>query len=197
MQVSKRIKIIQLAGEIAIPLLGYFWWGWSYYFLLLFYLLDLLANTAMHYVKIKKVKEYQGQNKEGNFFFSLKMGSLLLGIVGLGAGFITQIHPDFDFWSETKRFIMLRDMGLPQGIFLVPLVIYAAYLNYKMTFLLPQRFRTTSIKQLNSDYFTGLYLVLAGFGLGLGISFFYVFPEIINVLVTALGIGFYSYFRKK
>lgn len=197
MEVPQRVKLIQLVGEIAIPLLGYFWWNWSFYFLLLFYLLDLLANAVLVYVKAKKINLYTGTKSSNMFGFTIQHTALLLTIIGLGIGYVARLNPGFDFEAESIRFVLLKDMGMPQGIFLIPLVIYSAYLNYKMSFLLPQRFRTTSVKQLHHHYFTALYLVLAALGLGLGISFFYLLPEILNVLLTVLGIGFYSYFYKK
>ena len=56
-------KIIQVAADAAIPLMGFFLWDWSLYFILLFYLLDLLASEIIAHLSARKIREYNGQKK--------------------------------------------------------------------------------------------------------------------------------------
>ena len=46
--------IVQLIGELAIPLLGYFLWDWSLLFILLFYLIE---NLFFSFFRIETVRE--------------------------------------------------------------------------------------------------------------------------------------------
>ena len=56
---ANKVKLIQTLGELLIPLLGYFFWNWSFYFIALFYFLDLLASTCILPLKINKIEGYK------------------------------------------------------------------------------------------------------------------------------------------
>ena len=38
-------KINALLGDVAFPLMGYFFWNWNFYFILLYFILDQVART--------------------------------------------------------------------------------------------------------------------------------------------------------
>ena len=42
---KKTLLFIQIIGELAIPLIGFFFWNWSLYFILLFYMIENLFAT--------------------------------------------------------------------------------------------------------------------------------------------------------
>ena len=196
MEISKRIKLIQVLGEIAIPLLGFYLWNWSYYFLMLFYLLDLIANTYFVYLKLHKIVQFQKKKHILSLIFIIKNVALLLGIIGIGSAFMISLYPNFDMLNESIRFLSIKELGISQWIFLFPLVFYAAYLQYKMNFLMPQKFRSANSNVIKNNYLRSLYLVLAGLGLGFAICIFYPIPESLVVWITIISISAYSYYYK-
>src|ERR1700741_5209084 len=134
MSVNLKLKLFQTLSEALLPLLGYFYWNWSFYDLLLFYFLDLLVATTFTFVKIKKVVIYT-KTPSPVFMFTIGLFVCYFTIILLSVDLLPEIMPGFDFLKDTSRFFMLKDMGIPQGILLLPLVFYAGYLQYKMKFI--------------------------------------------------------------
>ena len=74
---NQQSKIIQLIGDLSIPLLGYYFWDWNIYFILFFYILDVLISTVFTFVKTYKINQYQ-QTKQWPW---IHIGLILLGSV--------------------------------------------------------------------------------------------------------------------
>jgi hypothetical protein len=191
-----RFRFIQVLFEAAIPIIGYFYWNWTFYYILLFYLLDLLASTGFILVKAKKIGKIQTNAEKAKPFHLISSPILFSGGILLAAGTILNLYPDFSFYAETVKFILLKDMGIAQGIFLIPLVIYAAYMNYKTQFLLQKKHHSLSLKGLFFHYFKGMLLFVFGFFMAYCITFFIQVPEIISVLIFVLAVSVYSFFEK-
>ena len=51
-------KYIQLVGDAIIPILGFFFWDWNLYFILLFYFLDMLTKEVLLHLKSNKINQY-------------------------------------------------------------------------------------------------------------------------------------------
>lgn len=176
-----RFKLIQILLEAAIPLLGLYVWEWSLYFILLFYLLDLLADHLFLHIKgIKVRKEQNSDSKKHVIPGSLSIGLLL--IIGVMAHLtMLSIHSDIVFSDELMAFLMLEEMGIQQGYILLPLVFYAAYQQYKLEFLMPRRYRTMNSDQLWRPALRSYLLIIAFSGLALGISFLFHLSESVYV----------------
>ena len=130
---------IQLIGDAAIPLAGFFWWEWSLYFILLFYIMDLLVAEGVTHLKSKKVVEFRGEAPK-QWMLSGAISFLLLVIVVStvhGAAFF--IHPGIDFQKELWSFWTYEELGVQQGYVLLPLLLFAGYQQYKLFFLAPRR----------------------------------------------------------
>jgi len=54
---KKTAIIIQLLGELAIPLLGYFLWNWSLFFILAYYLIDILFTNYFRNETFRKINK--------------------------------------------------------------------------------------------------------------------------------------------
>ncbi len=191
-----RLRLIQVVFEAAIPIIGYFYWNWTFYYILLFYLLDLLASTGFIFVKAKKIKENNPNSESAKLLHLVASPILFLAGLVLAIGTIQNSHADFSFYKETIKFILLKDMGIAQGIFLIPLVIYAAYMNYKTQFLLQKKQFTLSIKDLFFHYFKGMLLCFLGFLVAYFITLLTPIPEIICVLLFVSSVSLYSFFEK-
>lgn len=184
------MRYIQLAGDALIPLLGFFWWNWSVYFIVLFYLLDLLIGEVIIYFKARKIAEYDQREKAfyGRFLLSLL---LLTGSVFLIHIAIWLFYPGIDFIKEMVAFWEYEDMGFQQGYILLPLLILIAYQRYKLEFLLPARYRNTRQLDLWNNHFRA-YLILIGLvGFAILISYGITLPDI--ALLFGIIIGTTSY----
>lgn len=123
---------IQLVGDALIPLLGFFLWDWSLYFILLFYLLDLAASEVVILFKTKRALGTDQGIKRPYRLYSWIL--FLFNLITFHVG-IFMMHPDVDFGKEVTAFIMYQEMGIPQGLILIPLVGFIAYQQYQMEFI--------------------------------------------------------------
>ncbi len=188
----KRAQLIQSLAEALIPLLGYLFWNWNFYFIALFYLLDLLANTVFLYAKLRKFRQAGHETKRVlaySSFYILGLAAMtVLGILLSG-----RILENFDLQKQSIDFLMLKDMGLPQGILLLPLVAYGAFLHYKMKFLLPKRFQHGSPSDYLKTHALGITICVGALALAYGINFFVKIPEIVAVMGLIILTTSYSF----
>ena len=181
-----RIRLIQAISEAIIPILGVFYFNWGLYFILLFYFIDLIASEVFVYIKVNKIIQFQ----RINFSFQLRYGrlifnSLLVLLIIIAAHFvILLLSPTISLYEEFVEFIMYEDTGIPipQGIILLPLVIFGNLQQYKAFFIKNGRYRMSSWKELVFMRRKVLYLTLIGIGLGLVLAYFIVVPAMVYIL---------------
>lgn len=189
---------IQLIGDAAIPLLGFFLWDWSLYFILLFYFIDLLMNEVFMHVKSSKIVACQGKAQKPSWI-SLGGMSLLTLLASITAihGAMAYIDSGINFQEELISFWSYTEMGIQQGYILVPLIAFAGYQQYKMTFLMRAKYRTAQVKNIWKQHLRALILLLGSAGLALGLSLFLILPELVYVLLIVAGCTTYSWFFKR
>lgn len=190
----QHVKYFQLAAETAIPIFGYLFWSWSFYFLILFYLLDFATNFAVFIAQERKIRWY---NSIAIFpFKGILTITFLVLLTGVFAVFsCIHIFPNFSIVDETIKFIMYEEMGIPQGILLLPLMVFGAYQQYKMNFLLPGKFRTIEIEQFWKKHTNMYILVFCSSTLLLSSTFLFILPEWVYVsilIVTSVLFRFIS-----
>lgn len=158
--------IIKLLGDVIIPLLGYFLWNWSLYFILLFYIIDLFVTEFLVHLKIKKIKDYSEKisKKEWLIYGGISFLCLII-LVGMIHLSIKSIHPNIHFFNEIIAFLSYEEMGLAQGVILLPLIAFMGYTSYKTEFLIPQLFKKIDALQLlkNRIVMLGFAIIFAGF----------------------------------
>jgi hypothetical protein len=187
---NQQSRIIQLVGDLAIPLLGYYFWDWNIYFILFFYILDVLISTAFTFVKTKKINTHHKTNE----WPWIHIGLIVIGYVitfTLLYFLIYQIYPKTDLGKQFNSFLMHQDMGMPQWILLFPLLILGGYSVYKITFLVPKAYETTHIQNLWHEHIKVFVLIIAALGFLLGISTCIVFPDWTYVWGVILGSSLY------
>ena len=186
-------KVFQLFAEIAIPLLGYFFWKWDFYFILLFFLLDFTVFIAFSFVKNRKIVSY----RETTYFLPIKQilttGLIFFFTLMLIFISLSQMSP-FDFESQTWEFISYKEMGIPQGILLIPLLIYGGYAQYKMQFLMNGKFSKISKTENFKTHFFFLWMAFFAALLFFIASSLFVFPEIIYIVSLLFGIAVFKWF---
>ncbi|HIP31643.1 MAG TPA: hypothetical protein EYG86_02660 [Crocinitomicaceae bacterium] len=182
MKVDK--KFVQVGADALIPLLGFFLWNWSLYFILLFYFIDLFTNEFFYHLKSKRIIAFHQDKKQQLDWVKWSLISLvlLIGVVLLIHVCLQQIHPEIIFSNEVLAFWNYTELGIKQGYLLVPLIAFVGYQQYKMEFLLPVKYRTIEIKPLWKKHIQALLVMLAFTGLCIGISQFIILPEVVFVL---------------
>jgi hypothetical protein len=181
-------KYIQLASEALIPLLGFFIWDWSLYFILLFYFIDMIANEIMMYVKSQKIVKSQSKPeniKTWSIFALTSFVTLTVALIIIHFS-MSFIDVGIDFWQEAMSFWNYEEFGIKQGYLLVPLLLFVNFQQYKMEFLMPARYRNTQMNNLWKTHVKALIVVVAFAGICLGLSQFIVFDELVYVLGIVL-----------
>lgn len=181
------MKTIQVLMEALIPLLGFFLWDWSLYFILLFYLMDMLSDLFFANVRSRRTQQENRELSVRDWIFRSTFAILLLALIITGTGFaLYHMNPFHSFLGELKAFWMYEEMGIQQGYLLVPLVFLAAYQQYKMEFLMPARYRSTDHNNIWKPYMKAYLYILGGVFLVLISTVFIVFDEVVYVLLTLM-----------
>jgi hypothetical protein len=183
-------KYVLLFSDALIPILGYFLWNWSLYFILLFYFFDLLAQEALMHVKSRKIISAQNTPLKKYWPRYGIISFVLLALLFLLVHFVIfAIHPNIDFVKEFIAFWTYEELGVQQGYFLIPFVALAAYQQYKMSFLMRGRERTSAFNVVWSKHIQALLIAIGFSGLALGLAQFVVFPEVVYILSIVVGVA--------
>ena len=192
---NQQTKITQLLGDLAIPLIGYYFWGWNMLFILFFYILDVGVSSAFTFVKTKSINKFH----QTNYYPWKHILFILLGYFltfYLVYFLILNISPKVNISKEIIRFLMMKEMGLPQGILLLPLLIAGGYMQYKISFLITRSFETTPIDALWHEHVKVFLLIVGAIALLLGLSNWVVFPAWVYVWGMVLGSSGYRYYSR-
>ncbi len=186
---------LQLIGDALIPLFGALFFGWGLYFILIYYFLDLAAQEFIIQLKSKKINQFSG--KKPTFLANYTAVSVLLLLVGIGLIHVAVyfIHPTIQFQQEWMEFMTYEELGIPQGVVLLPLIAFAAYQQYKMTFLMPAKFRSIRLEDLWRQHHQSQLLVLAAAVITMGFAKLFVLPDLVYVMAIVILRAAYQYWQ--
>ncbi len=185
-------KYIQLVSDAVIPLAGILFWNWGLYFILVFYILDMLASEVMIHFKSKKSIEFYGKGKKTRFSYGIQsVLLLLLSFVAIHAAMFF-IQPEINFKEEIFAFWTYEELGIQQGYVLAPLIAFGAYQQYKMTFLMPAKYRTIAHVDIWKSHIRASLVILSAAGLVIGLAQVTIISELIYVLMI---VGVSSVYR--
>ncbi|MFO0496283.1 MAG: hypothetical protein ACK50Y_12185 [Flavobacteriia bacterium] len=190
-------KYVQSFGDALIPLLGYFFWNWNLYFIVLFYLLDLIASEVFMYFKSKKILQVQGGKWQENVvypFLSLIFMATAVLLVHLS---VKLIEHGISFSKEIVAFWSYKDLGIEQGYLLVPLLFMVGFQRFKLEFIAQKQHEKVSMSRLWNVHFKENIILLALIGMVYGITFFWVFPEIVYLIGLILCTTAYRIFKNE
>lgn len=191
-------KYILLVSDAIIPLLGLFVWNWSLYFILLFYLLDLLAREVLTHFKTREIYRAQGlKNTKKWQQKGILSGGLFITVVAAIHGAVWCMQPDIDFLKELQLFWEYEELGIQQGYILVPLIVYAAYAQFRMSFLMTGKAKHVLMDSLWKQHFVALLLIFVGSILAGIIGFFVAIPAVISVCAIVICAAVYSLYLEK
>lgn len=185
-------KYIQLIGDAVIPLVGFFAWDWSLYFILLFYFIDLVIGEVVVNLKSRKIVEYQKSGVQGWIIRAWASGLLLIGTVLLIHFILYWVVSGIDFRAEAIEFWTYEELGIQQGYILLPLLIIAAVQQYRIYFLLPARYRTQQLEDLWKKRISSLLIVAVGALLAFALFQFVVIPAWVIVVVIVAATSVYG-----
>lgn len=123
----KKIEITSaLIGDVALPLAGFFFWDWGFYFIALFFLFDISFRSVFLNKRVKLLPSMVFENR-----FVLK-GVLLtvFEILALHILVILSIS-SIDFVSEFWSFLTYQEIGVAQGVVLLPLLILNEFMRIR------------------------------------------------------------------
>jgi hypothetical protein len=125
---NRQEKIASLIGDIVIPILGFFFWNWSIYFICLFFLLDQLSREVSQVYRMRYIKT-QVQISYRSYFLNLL---IFIAFFLMAHWYNFMLHPTINFAHEMNAFFWYQDSGIAQGFILFPLVIFSERMRFKM-----------------------------------------------------------------
>lgn len=186
----KNQRTIQAISETLIPLLGFFFFDWGLYFILLYYCIDLIFTALFTQIKARKIYTYAANQAQKSTWIKNSILSVAL-VVALIVGIhlvIPAIVQDIDFKSEIRAFLSYTEAGIPisQGYIIFPLVFLGNYQLYKMNFLMRAQFRMYSIAQLFRKHIAALMIGIIGCGLALVFAYTLHLNEVIYLVLIVI-----------
>lgn len=186
-------KYVQLVGDALIPLLGFFLWDWSLYFILLFYGLDIIANEIIIHLKSRKIVQFQADEKTSFWIRSGILSFFTILCIGLLVHLtVFSLNPTISFQQEIIDFWTYEELGIQQGYILFPLIALTAYQQFNMFFIRPQTFRKVGLNTIWKNHLTALLVILVFSGLTLGVAQLTFIPELAIVLGIVVLSSVYS-----
>lgn len=189
----RRILIIQTLIEAILPTLGYFYWHWDTSFVLLWFALDWLVSYVLTILKTNKRYQYSRQVPEKQ----MARKRLLLGagaiILTFSATWFTlpRLESDFSWPERLISFLTYADMGIPQGVILLPLIILNAYTLYNRQFVQFRLYERITMNKLTLALFReSIILPICGI-VALVISLIQVYPPEVLLFGSIGGITLY------
>jgi len=181
--VKSQEKIVILLGDIAFPLIGFFFWNWGFYFIALYFIIDQLAKQAFLIVRLKNIslqfteKAILLSKSMALFFFEV----LIIILINY------QMTVEFNPINGIINFLSYEDMGIQQGVVLIPLLIFAEWMKTRTERRSKQ---SDEIKQQNINRsLQQSQIRLSMLGIIVGIVNFNMLTELLIVILFLIGIG--------
>ena len=176
-------KINALLGDVAFPLMGYFFLNWNLYFILLYFILDQVARTIFLPWRLKLTDLTQSEKIK----IIAQSSLLLFAELFLIHFFLKVLLPNIHFQKEISNFIHYSDMGIEQGYILLPLLILGEWLRMKQdlkTGLVGSKQLNNLLKNRHLSFFR-----ISFFSFFLGVQFLISLKETMMIFVFFLFIS--------
>jgi hypothetical protein len=138
---KKAQLISEILGDCLLPLLGFLWWGWDLYFILLYLLFDHTIRLGFLFAK-PATRSFQVLLRPLLFFLSF---------VILSHFYMTLTEPTWRFTKDFAAFFWYEELWIPQGFILIPLLVYTEISRQRMEKLLdPDASPLQSVQKLGT-----------------------------------------------
>ena len=122
---KKAQLVSEILGDFLLPLLGYIWWGWDLYFILLFIIFDLSVRLFFAF--------FRPQTRSAQLL--LRPSLFYLSFVILSHFYMVLTEPTWRFTTAFSDFFWYQDFFIPQGLILLPILIYTERSRQRMELL--------------------------------------------------------------
>jgi hypothetical protein len=181
----RKLQLITSAGDLILPLLLYFWWKWDLHFILLFVYIDVLAAIAIAYVKERKILRTLKSKRETPIILRkvfIYCCFVFMGIL-LFEWAIARLYPDMNLWNSFIEFLWFIELGIPQIIWLAPLVFLFNFQQYRGFFLRMNMHHVTPLVYQQKTHLITFYLFLGNAILFFGLTWLFTAPKTVFLLV--------------
>jgi hypothetical protein len=178
--VKQAEKINALLGDVALPIMGYFFWNWNFYFILLYFILDQVARTIFLPWRLKLTDLTQSEKIK----IIAQSSLLLFAELFLIHFFLKVLLPNIHFQKEISNFIHYSDVGIEQGYILLPLLILGEWLRMKQdlkTGIVGSKQLNNLVKNRHLSFFR-----ISFFSFFLGVQFLISLKETMMIFVFFL-----------
>ena len=170
--------LFQYGLEIALPVIGYLFLGWTLPVIITFYFFDFLGSEFARHRRHHAVLKVNSAASKNKWFIGIIVSVLVLIVT---AGYATYIFSTITA-SELKPILEISEFLKSEGWILLPLVLFAAHLKDKMTFYLPKKFYDYSFDILMKKFFIEIAILLVLIVTGL-FGYTYLFKAIDGLLL--------------
>lgn len=194
----KNALIVQTLLEALLPVAGYLFWNWDTSFILQFFLLDWLLFYGLTLAKGAKRSAYHSSENEKRVFIkNAVLGALLLlATIFLVWTLLPRLQQPFSWTERIWAFLSYQDLGLPQGVLLIPLILLNGILVYRSQFLRFRLFERLTMQQITGGLTKQGLILLGAAGIFLGFSFFTVYPPEAVLFATIAGTMAYRFLAR-
>lgn len=138
---KKAQLISEILGDCLLPLLGFLWWGWDLYFILLYLVFDYSIRIGFMVVN-PATRSWQLLLRPLLFFACFLI---------LSHFYMTLTDPTWRFSKDFAAFFWYEELWVPQGFVLIPLLIYTELSRQRMDKLLnPDADLSMSVQKLGT-----------------------------------------------
>ncbi|MBG38683.1 MAG: hypothetical protein CL857_02065 [Cryomorphaceae bacterium] len=116
----KKVEIISaILGDAMLPLVGFLFWDWGFYFIALFFLFDLVIRTLFLNKKLALLPSIVFP--KGFFVKSVVLAALEIALLH----FLSYVSlKPIIFTDEIWAFLSYEELGIAQGFLLLPLLFF-------------------------------------------------------------------------
>lgn len=165
-QTVLRQPLFQYSLEIALPVIGYLFFGWSIAVIIAFYFFDYFGSEIARHRRHKKVLEVNAPKATKQFKAAIAystvcfLSTLLLGYFVL---LNLELNQEYDYQAVDEVMKFIQD----EGWFLLPIVVLAAVMKDKMAYYLPKKYLSYSFTKLIKCFYleTSILLIVLSAGL--------------------------------
>jgi hypothetical protein len=172
---------LKIVSDSIIPLLGFFLWDWSIYFIVLFLCLDLISHELVYHLNFNFLRKFQNHSFSKGSLLSLPLVLISLAIIQFS---LLVLYSESNPLKELIEFLSYEDMGIAQGYILIPLIGLMAFQEMKL-FQMRRDINTINIDIFIKAHIKKRLILLICTLVGLGLAYVQL-PEIMILVLIIL-----------